>query len=48
MFAAVGNHVETLHRSRIGSLALSGFAPGAWRALDSVDIAMLLAKHGVK
>lgn len=48
MFAAVGNHVEELHRSRIGGLALSGFVPGAWRALDIVDTAMLFAKHGAK
>ena len=41
MFAAVGNHVETLHRSRIGGLALDGFAPGAWRVLDDNERAQL-------
>ena len=34
MFAAVGNHVEALHRSRIGGLALGDLASGAWRILD--------------
>ena len=34
MFAAVGNHVEALHRSRIGGLALGALPAGAWRALD--------------
>lgn len=36
MLAAVGNRVETLHRSRIGSLALpAGLAPGAWAWLPA-------------
>ena len=39
MFAAVGNHVETLHRERIGALALDGLDAGAWRALDEADVA---------
>ena len=35
MFAAVGNHVEGLHRERVGGLALpDDLAPGAWRLLD--------------
>jgi 16S rRNA pseudouridine516 synthase len=34
MVAAVGNRVETLHRSRIGALQLPpGLAPGQWRWL---------------
>jgi len=37
MFAAVGNHVEALHRSRIGGLALDDLAPGAWRILDDAE-----------
>lgn len=40
MLAAVGNRVEGLHRSRIGSLALTdALAPGQWRWLttDEVD-----------
>lgn len=44
MFAAVGNHVETLHRGRIGGLALDGLASGAWRALAAEDIARLLGR----
>lgn len=38
MFAAVGNHVEALHRSRIGGLALGDLAPGRWRTLDAGDL----------
>ena len=38
MFAAVGNHVETLHRTRIGGLSLADLAPGQWRPLDSSDL----------
>jgi 16S rRNA pseudouridine516 synthase len=40
MFAAVGNHVQTLHRASIGGLVLDEqLAPGAWRMLapDEVD-----------
>jgi len=41
MFAAVGNHVEALHRSAIGGLTLGDLAPGAWRALGDEDRAAL-------
>ena len=41
MFAAVGNHVEALHRSRVGGLALDGLAAGEWRALDAADLERL-------
>lgn len=34
MFAAVGNHVVALHRSRIGGLALGELPSGEWRILD--------------
>jgi len=40
MFAAAGNHVQTLHRASIGGLVLDEqLAPGAWRMLapDEVD-----------
>jgi len=37
MFAAVGNHVEALHRSAIGGLALGDLAPGQWRLLDAEE-----------
>ena len=41
MFAAVGNHVETLHRSRVGGLELDGLPVGQWRALNTEDIQRL-------
>ena len=41
MFAAVGNHVEALHRSRIGGLALDDLAEGQWRVLTPGDLDML-------
>jgi len=41
MFAAVGNHVESLHRVSIGGLALGELAPGAWRLLGPVDLTVL-------
>ena len=37
MFAAIGNHVEALHRSRIGGLALDGLGEGEWRVLGNED-----------
>ncbi len=41
MFAAVGNHVEALHRSRIGGLSLGGLEEGQWRTLDAADLETL-------
>jgi 16S rRNA pseudouridine516 synthase len=38
MFAAVGNHVQTLHRSRIGGLTLGSLAEGQWRVLTAADL----------
>ena len=38
MFAAVGNHVEALHRSRVGGLALNGLPPGEWKILGPEDV----------
>jgi len=38
MFAAVGNHVEALHRSRVGGLELGDLEPGQWRLLDRQEI----------
>ncbi len=43
MFAAVGNHVEALHRSAIGALTLEGIGLGEWRALTEADIARVFA-----
>ncbi|MET0496735.1 MAG: 16S rRNA pseudouridine(516) synthase [Steroidobacteraceae bacterium] len=45
MFAAVGNHVESLHRSRVGGLELDGLELGKWRMLDEKDIQRLWAKQ---
>jgi 16S rRNA pseudouridine516 synthase len=40
MFAALGNHVDALHRDRIGALDLpADLAPGSWRLLTLDDIA---------
>ncbi|SDQ78529.1 16S rRNA pseudouridine(516) synthase [Pseudoxanthomonas sp. CF125] len=41
MFAAVGNHVEALHRSRIGGLGLGNLPSGEWRMLDQATRAEL-------
>ena len=38
MFAAVGNHVEALHRPRIGGLGLDILAEGEWRVLSASDL----------
>jgi 16S rRNA pseudouridine516 synthase len=44
MFAAVGNHVEGLHRERVGGLALpDDLAPGDWRLLDPAQIDLIFA-----
>src|SRR5882757_4620190 len=44
MFAAVGNHVETLHRSRVGGLTLGELPVGEWRALTMSDIEQLFSR----
>lgn len=46
MFAAVGNHVERLHRSRVGGLALDGLETGRWRVLDAIDRRRLFGEGG--
>ncbi|WP_133479699.1 pseudouridine synthase [Cognatilysobacter segetis] len=43
MFAAVGNHVDALHRSRIGALDLGGLPAGQWRALAPADVDAIFA-----
>jgi 16S rRNA pseudouridine516 synthase len=44
MFAAVGNHVEALHRERLGGLMLpDDLKPGAWRLLDEAGVAQVFA-----
>ena len=45
MVAAVGNRVEGLHRSSIGSLALpADLLPGQWRWLSAVEVQALTQK----
>ena len=45
MFAAVGNHVEALHRERLGGLTLpADLAPGAWRLLTPDEIASIFVE----
>ena len=41
MFAAVGNHVAALHRSRVGGLGLDDLPEGQWRQLSAADLAIL-------
>ncbi len=41
MFAAVGNHVESLHRSAIDGLTLEDLKAGEWRLLQEPDLALL-------
>ena len=44
MVAAVGNRVETLHRSQIGAVRLPPeLAPGQWRWLEATELATLAA-----
>jgi 16S rRNA pseudouridine516 synthase len=44
MFAAVGNHVEALHRERMGRLALpEDLAPGEWRPATQAEIDLIFA-----
>ncbi len=43
MFAAVGNHVEMLHRAQIGGLTLGDLKPGQWRLLGPAEAAALIA-----
>jgi len=42
MFAATGNHVEDLHRERLGGLSLpDDMAPGQWKLLSETEIALI-------
>jgi len=42
MFAAVGNHVEALHRERMGGLCLpEALAAGQWRLLSTAEIDLI-------
>ncbi len=42
MFAAVGNHVESLHRAQMGDLTLGDLKPGKWRLLSAQEASSLL------
>ena len=42
MFAALGNHVTSLHRTAIGNLELGVLPEGEWREITSADRALLL------
>ena len=45
MFAALGNHVETLHRDRVGGLDLpADLEPGAYRLLGSEQLAAIFSE----
>ena len=41
MFAAIGNHVVALHRSRVGGLGLGDLPEGQWRQLNDADLTKL-------
>ncbi|MFI4957950.1 MAG: pseudouridine synthase [Lysobacterales bacterium] len=41
MFAAAGNHVETLQRISVGGLTLGTLPPGEWRALAADEVALI-------
>jgi 16S rRNA pseudouridine516 synthase len=44
MFAAVGNHVNSLHRARIGGLSLQDLPSGQWRQLGPGDLEALFGR----
>lgn len=43
MFAAVGNHVDALHRERVGGLTLGELPAGEWRTLGDEDRSQLFS-----
>jgi 16S rRNA pseudouridine516 synthase len=43
MFAATGNHVVALHRTRVGGLALGDLPAGAWRMVEAAERERLFA-----
>lgn len=42
MFAALGNHVDALHRAAIGDLTLGDLPEGEWRELGADDVAKII------
>jgi 16S rRNA pseudouridine516 synthase len=45
MFAATGNHVETLQRIAVGGLTLGELPLGEWRVLDVDEIALIFSDN---
>ncbi len=45
MFAAVGNHVDALHRERVGGLDLGNLQEGEWRLLGDDERVRLFQAH---
>ncbi|HIY70690.1 MAG TPA: pseudouridine synthase, partial [Candidatus Luteimonas excrementigallinarum] len=43
MFAAVGNHVEALHRSHVGALGLGDLPEGEWRPLTPAEQSLIFS-----
>ena len=43
MFAALGNHVDRLHRVSVGALTLGDLPLGAWRVLAPEEIALVFS-----
>jgi 16S rRNA pseudouridine516 synthase len=41
MFAAAGNHVETLRRISVGGLTLGELPLGEWRAIGADEVALI-------
>jgi 16S rRNA pseudouridine516 synthase len=48
MFAAIGNHVETLHRVALGRLTLGDLQPGRWRFLEADETASVFDEQPPK
>lgn len=44
MFAAVGNHVVTLHRGAVGGLQLGDLGAGEWRVLETAEVERIFAR----
>jgi 16S rRNA pseudouridine516 synthase len=44
MFAAVGNHVDALHRVAVGGATLDDLRLGEWRAMEAVDLQRLFVR----
>ena len=44
MFAALGNHVESLHRTQVGGIILDeSLEPGDYRALTDAEVVSIMA-----